>query len=455
MAALPRIAAADVHRVRRFDAVVLGSALPGLVAAIRIAQRGKRVLVIEEEAAARTHPGLREPFVLWDAAPSGVLGACLRALATPLIEQRRLASDDHTLQLVTSNARLDWSDARMAAAELVSWGLAKPDDALPLLRSLTAGAQAARDAWLGADAPSARRAAELGRDVPDPEDLEAALARAGEALRGADPPLRTLLRDLGRALCDLSSDPPPASMLRLQGGVLGGAIVANPGLRELLWRRLATLFGERRSIHGSFQLVSASQLAAVEAPGIQEIWAGRVLLLNAPREALAAAHAGTPPPLLRANPAPRRRVSLHARVPAALLPEAMAKRVLVLGEEWPLRIARHAPRRAGEPADLIASTLAPRTADPEVVCTRLERALRELAPFCGESLERRPASGARWDRDDLLPERASTETLPSAQRVSGRPPVLVLDRDAAVAHGYEGELLLGLRAGDDALAEIA
>ena len=82
---------------------------------------------------------------------------------------------------------------------------------------------------------------------------------------------------------------------------------------------------------------------------MQEIWAGRVLLLNAPREALAAAHAGTPPPLLRANPAPRRRVSLHARVQSELLPEAMAKRVLVLGEEWPLRIARHAPRAPASP----------------------------------------------------------------------------------------------------------
>ena len=119
--------------------------------------------------------------------------------------------------------------------------------------------------------------------------------------------------------------------------------------------------------------------------------------------------------------------------------------------------AHRPPRaaRAGEPADLIASTLAPRSADPDVVCTRLERALRELAPFCSESLERRPPSGARWDRDDLLPERAGSEALPSAQRVSSRPPILALDRDAAAAHGYEGELLLGLRAGDDALAEIS
>ena len=32
--------------------------------------------------------------------------------------------------------------------------------------------------------------------------------------------------------------------------------------------------------------------------------------------------------------------------------------------------------------------------------------------------------------------------------------MLALERDAAATHGFEGELLLGLRGGDDALAEI-
>src|SRR3972149_5623246 len=39
-------------RARRGDAIVLGGALPGLVAAIRLGQRGHRVLVVEEGAAA-------------------------------------------------------------------------------------------------------------------------------------------------------------------------------------------------------------------------------------------------------------------------------------------------------------------------------------------------------------------------------------------------------------------
>jgi hypothetical protein len=457
MASLPRIAAADVHRVRRFDAVVLGAALPGLVAAIRLAQRGARVLVIEEEAAARAHPGLREPFVLWDAEPRGVLGACLRALAVPLIEQRSLAPDDRALQLVMPRARLDWGRGPAAAAELVAWGLVKPDEAIPLLRSLALGAQAARDSWLQAAAPAARRTPEPHHAPVDPAEGAAALARAAAALAAAPTAVRALMRDVGRALSDAGAgDPSPTALLRLQGSLLAsGPVVASPGLRDLLWRRLATLFGERREIHGGLRLVTAAQLAAVEAPGVQEIWAGKALILNAPREALAAAHLGTPPPLLRATPSPRRRVSLHLRTPADRLPEAMARRVLVIGEEWPMRVARHAPRRAGEPADLIASTLAPRDGDPDAVRARLERALQDLAPFCGDAFERRPPPGARWDRDDLLPAAAAPDALPSAQRLSSRPLVFSLDRDAAAPHGFEGDLLLGWRAGDDVLAEIA
>jgi flavin-dependent dehydrogenase len=47
---------------RRWDVLVLGSALPGLVAAVRLGMAGARVLVVGEEAAARTPPLLLEPF---------------------------------------------------------------------------------------------------------------------------------------------------------------------------------------------------------------------------------------------------------------------------------------------------------------------------------------------------------------------------------------------------------
>ena len=74
MRGLRAVAARDAYRVRRWDAVVLGSALPGLVAAIRLGMSGARVLVLEEEAAASGHPGLREPFLMTGNGSDGVLG---------------------------------------------------------------------------------------------------------------------------------------------------------------------------------------------------------------------------------------------------------------------------------------------------------------------------------------------------------------------------------------------
>jgi hypothetical protein len=448
MAGLPRIAAADVHRVRRFDALVLGGALPGLVAAIRLAQRGARVLVVEEEAALRAHPGWREPFLLWDAEPAGVLGACLRALAVPLIDQRRLLADDLALQLVMPHARLDWGRAPLAAAELTCWGLSKPDEAISLLRALADAGLRARDALLsGPAAPRARRG---GADPQAPADAGGP-PRWPAALERARPELRALFSGLALALSEQAAPPPEPAALRLLGATLGGGAVlaGEGGLRDLLWRRLAALFGERRSIPGGLRLVSAAQLGALEAPGLQEIWAGRVLILNAPREALARVHEGPPPSLLRAAPAAHRRVELPLRAPAELLPEAMAPRLIVLGDGAPLRIARYAGRQR-EQTDLLVSTLAPREADAAAIRTLLERAVHELAPFCGERLERRPLPAARWDRDDGLLAADPAGVV----RVSRSPLVVSLERGAAAAFGFEGDLLLGWRAGDELCAEL-
>jgi hypothetical protein len=453
MASLPRIAAADVHRVRRFDAVVLGAALPGIVAAIRLAQRGARVLVVEEEAAARAHPGWREPFLLWDAEPAGVLGSCLRALAVPLIDQRRLVADDLALQLATKDARLDWGRARLAAAELTSWGFAKPDDAQGLLAELAASAEAVRDALLANVVPRRGPGAPVRGASAEP----AASARWSDALLETHPRLRTLLRDLARALTDQAGLPHEPATLRLLGALLGGgAVVAGDGgLREVLWRRLTTLFGERRAIPGPLRLVAASHLPAVEAIGVQEIWAGRVLLLNAPREALAEVHEGPAPALLRGPAAPHRRVGLQLRAPAGLLPEAMAPRVVVQGDGHPIRVARYPGPRSGAHDDLLLSTIAAHSEDAESVRARLERTLHDLAPFCAPRLERRPAPAARWDRDDLVHEAsAQARDVGAGARLSTRPPVVSLEPGDAAAFGFEGSLLLGWRTGDELLAEL-
>ena len=83
MRGLPAVPSSASHRTRRWDAVIIGGALPGLVAGIVLAMRGARILMIEEDAAASGFAGLREPFFTTGAEKGSVLGACLRALLLP------------------------------------------------------------------------------------------------------------------------------------------------------------------------------------------------------------------------------------------------------------------------------------------------------------------------------------------------------------------------------------
>jgi hypothetical protein len=104
MRGLPALAASASQRTRRWDAVVLGGALPGLIAAVRLGMRGERVLVLEEDAALAAFPGLREPFLMTGGDGGGVLAACLRALGVPLIDRRRLDPDACAYQIVCGRA---------------------------------------------------------------------------------------------------------------------------------------------------------------------------------------------------------------------------------------------------------------------------------------------------------------------------------------------------------------
>ena len=54
MRGLPTVETAPTTRIRRWDAVILGSAIPGLVAAVRLGMTGARVLIIEEVFGERT-----------------------------------------------------------------------------------------------------------------------------------------------------------------------------------------------------------------------------------------------------------------------------------------------------------------------------------------------------------------------------------------------------------------
>ena len=123
-----------------------------------------RVLLVEEETAARQPATVREPFFLAGSANGGVLDACLRALALPLIDRRRLGSESIAYQVVMPDARVDVASPMRTAEELVAWGLAKPEVARALARGLSEAAAGEREALLDAPVVRASRiAAGLGR----------------------------------------------------------------------------------------------------------------------------------------------------------------------------------------------------------------------------------------------------------------------------------------------------
>ena len=89
MRGLPATSGRNALRTRRWDALILGGALPGLITAIQLGRRGARVLVIEEESSLRSHPALHEPFLMTGSSSRGVLGSCLRELGVRDPLQRR------------------------------------------------------------------------------------------------------------------------------------------------------------------------------------------------------------------------------------------------------------------------------------------------------------------------------------------------------------------------------
>ena len=100
MGSLRAVSRSEGLSARRWDALILGSGISALVAASRISMAGHRVLVVEEDRAQSAFPGLREPFFLAGPHDGGLVDACLRELAVPLIERRGIAEREVALQVV-------------------------------------------------------------------------------------------------------------------------------------------------------------------------------------------------------------------------------------------------------------------------------------------------------------------------------------------------------------------
>jgi hypothetical protein len=459
MRGFPSIASSETYRVRRWDVLMLGSALPGLIAAVRLGQRGLRVLVLEERAAAGEEIS-REPFLLVDAESHGLLAECLRAMGIALIEQRRFVAEEVALQVCDADRRVDLGRASHTADEWASWGLTSRDDARRFAAALDDAAQAERASLL--EAPALLRATRRAREALTPARRQAPVRGWPSVLAEAPRALRSLLDAPVRALSNLGErEPSPEARARLIGGLLRGGVAMTGGdgyLRGLLRRRIATLYGEFRVLDGGFRLVSVQNQPGIAVGGSREICTGRALIVNAPAAAIATAADEPLPSPLEAPPIRWRRHTVHYHGPREQIPPSMADRVIWRnGDEDGIVALRVFRGRARTGLDLLASVVVP-VADSAAVAraeARIEAALRDLLPFSEGALERRPLPELRWDTDALLADPAGAAWPEEPElRLSTRPAVYGLDRASVGGLGGEGEVWLGWRAGDAIAAEL-
>jgi hypothetical protein len=455
---LPVVPQSDGTRARRWDAVILGSNVSALVLAARLGMAGQRVLVVEEEAARTSFAGLREPFFLAGSRDAGVLDMSLRELTLSLIDRRRIEKEDIALQLVGKTLRVDMGSAELTTEELVSWGVCKPETAHSLVRAIFEASEAERKAMLGN--ALVRIGRRIGRGKPG---IEGSHRRGlpAEAAKAA-PEITRLLDAQVRALSNLATAKPgPESQARLLGCVLkGGAGFAGgpPWLHEILRRRVESVFGEFRTLSRKFRVVSVMNQPGISIHGNSEIWAGRMLIIAAPPTGLASIiDPADRPDFLNLKRTTRRRLCVHLRVKRRVIPEAMSNRVVMLGE----------PESAGEPQGVATLSMFDRENDPKLVDMVIrgietegvdhavqeqrlvDRAL-ELMPFHGDEVERIPVKTPSWDDDHLLEDHAHNACWPGKLelRVSSKLPIYMLDRSWVGGLGFEGDILLGLRAGE-------
>lgn len=457
---LPQAAAL---RARRWDVVVLGGALPGLAAAVRMAMGGLRILIVEEDAAAKTPDFAREPFFLPGGFGDGIVDACLRSLGVPVIDRRELVASDLSYQVLLPAARVDVGNAHVTAEELSAWGLAKPDLARDLLRRLAEAARAEGEALLAAD-PARAHALRTGKRPA----LQVAARGLPAGMRDLPPALAQFFALQTRGLSNLAyASPPPEALARLLGSpLLGGTSMADShgGIRALLRRRLATLHAEFRSLAGSFQFVEVGDHPGIARDQPADVWIGRALVLNAPVARLAQVQRawGFEVPRFLDGAAPSaRRVAIHLRALADAIPEPLAPRALLANEMVPGGVALSVlpSPRGVRFAEIVARAVGRDDASEEaVLVSKMREALAELLPASDARVTPAPLlARPAWDDESALvdPERGASLSALPALRVGGRRPVYRLPREAAAAIGVEGDLLLGCQAGDAIRAELS
>jgi len=478
MSALRPVSRSEGLSARRWDALILGSGVAGLVAASRLSMAGHRVLVVEEDRAQSSFTGLREPFFLAGTRDKGLVDACLREVGLPLIERRRIEEQALTLQVVDRALRLDVGLPDVTASELVAWDLAKPDEAKGLVRALVEAAEAERRAMLAS--PLVRIGRRVTRHAPGAQGSHV----RGLPAEAANPPEEAglVLHALTRALSNLATGAPsPEARARLLGSLLSGGAgfeSGPPWLSGLLHQRARGLRVDFRSLSGGFELVDNGGEPGV-LTGDGHLLVGRMLILAAPGTAIACALPGDArPDFLACERVARRRLSLHFTCKTTALPEGMADRLILQPESGGsdglegATLTVHRDPEMPEAADLVARAVLPidprptgggdasddPPAWPDLLVweAALEARVRALLRFAGRKLTRRKTRRPVWDDDDWLEDPPPGHSWPAEidLRASARRPVYRLDRGSIAGLGLEGDLLLGWRGGDALASEL-
>lgn len=466
MTSLRSISVDARHRARRWDAIVLGSGVASLVAAVRLGMHELRVLIVEEQTAAELPVCLREPPLFVGTGEGGLLEIVMRELRIPLIDRRRFASGPLAYQVVGPQLRLDVGEHALSTSELVAWGLAKPEEAEALIDALDLAAQTEREQLIGAPlvrAPGLRGLARTASSAPQ------AQRRLPPEVAAVSPALGRVLAAQVRALGNHARGGPSSeACARLLGGALHGGVALDrgaDGLVPVLRRRVEALYGEFRSVAGRFEVVSADGMPGLALEESGELWLGRALVVGCSPIVLAQAMDATAlaRPLGARAAKLRRRLAMRWRLPRSALPEGMAERLILLTEPdasdpqdgiATLTVSAAGPR--SNSVDLVVRVLVSEGESEPAARARVEQFLHQLVPFATEALESPDDTMPLWDDDDWLEDRMAGSDWPAETtfRVSSRPPVYRLDRPAVAGLGLEGDLLLGWRAGDAIAAEL-
>jgi len=423
---------------QRSDVLVLGSSLAGLVAATYLARAGLRVVLVEEECLAKRPPLLREPFVLSGLESEGPAQRVMRELALPLIEQRRVAHREVSLQVLLPRARVDvHAGRRELARELAAFQVSEPAATRAFFEAADVRGDELRTRLFEGE-PADSGGAFMGR-------FFARAARSAPSEAGLGPVPEGLEKVVGAIVAGLSrlapgTDPGRDAALLLRATREGGFFMPDAGtpFLDLFRRRLLALHGEIRSTAG-FALVSDRGDLGLELPRGRLF--ARAVVLAAPLELIRreAANAGSAPRWLSARTPPVDMTARLFRAEPDSLPVGLAARAVIApgpieALHW---LARYAdPVQKGVEWVLVGG--------PGASALPAEQPLGDLSPFPGGGLTPVELGTApRWDRDAADHRFLGPRSDGSLR---GKPPVVAVGAELAPGLGFEGELLLARNA---------